>query len=76
MSEVRLTETEQKVFELLKSGVSGIDDVVSALEKQEGHEYTRGVVVRIMSRLYNMNLGIKKIAHRPKVKTRYLVAQA
>lgn len=61
MAKAKLTETEQKVLRILRQGVGGIDDIKSAMEMQEGHPFHRWVIVMVVSRLYKMRIGVRKI---------------
>ncbi len=76
MREVRLSETEQMVFELLKQGYQGIDEVKQAMEKKAGHPYCRGLVVNILVRLRRMRIGVRQELGDSKTnyRRRYVVA--
>lgn len=60
MRKVRLTETEQKIYEILKKGLYDIDGLKLRLEQEVGHSYCRGVVTVIVTRLCGMGVGVQK----------------
>lgn len=61
MADVRLTETERRVLSFLKQGLSEIDEIKLAMEKEVGHAYSRGVLNQILSRLTTMGVGVRKL---------------
>ncbi len=76
MSEECLTETEQKVFDLIKKGFSRIDDISLAMKDETGRPFPRGLIVIIAGRLLKRNIGVQKQRDRETQKTLYTAAQA
>lgn len=60
MSEQKLSEMERKVYELLKQGLQGVDDIKSAIERQEGRPFNKRMLVVLISRLGKMDIGVRK----------------
>lgn len=60
MRKVRFTETEQKIYEILKKGLYDLDGLKLRLEQEVGHPYARGVVAVIVTRLCSMGVGVQK----------------